>query len=148
MMTAVKLKPIGTIHSPFQSREDAPRQPTKGKGIKGIVEVFPDYEAGLKDLEGFSHLILISFLHLSTGYNLETIPEGETMSKGLFATRSPNRPNPLGISIVRLQKIDGRNLHISDLDMIDGTPLLDIKPYFRNLDERESATFGWAENKK
>ncbi len=144
----VLLNPIGIVHSPFKSRDNAPRQPRKGQGVEGIVEVFPEYEAGLRDLDGFSHLILICYFHLSSTYHLDVTPPGEKSSKGLFATRSPNRPNPLGLSTVRLKKIEGCNLHIMDLDIIDETPLLDIKPYFRSLDERDPVKSGWLEKGK
>ncbi len=140
---SINLRPIGIVHSPFKNVDSAPRQPQKARGVEGLVTVFPKYRDGLKDLDGFSHIILICFFHLALDYSLTVIPRDEKELRGLFSTRSPNRPNPLGISIVRLTEIDGCNLQIQDLDIIDGTPLLDIKPFYRSLDDQEDVISGW-----
>mgnify|MGYP000580734794 CR=1 FL=1 len=138
---------IGIIHSPFKSVSGIPVQPTMGKGLEGTVEIFPEYCDALVDIEGFSHIVLIFHLHLSKGYSLRVVPYGESTLRGLFTTRSPRRPNPIGISIVRLAKVNDCILHIRDLDIVDGTPLLDIKPYIPFLDERHDAHIGWISQK-
>ncbi len=122
-------EPIGVVHSPYRNLEEIPNQPHYAKDISGQVEIFPEYRSGLKDLDGFSHLILICHFHMSSAFNLQVVPSGESDAKGLFATRSPNRPNPVGISIVRLINIEDNILHISDLDILNETPLIDLKPY-------------------
>jgi tRNA-Thr(GGU) m(6)t(6)A37 methyltransferase TsaA len=147
MIKEVLYHPIGTIHTPFKTREGMPTQPSRGKGIEGVVEVEPAYREALDDLEGFSHIFLIYHLHRSSGYSLKVIPFLDTVRRGLFATRAPRRPNPIGISVVRLERIDGNRLYIRDVDMLDGTPLLDIKPCVREFDAAEGARFGWLEGK-
>ena len=143
-MDEIKYKPIGIIHSLFKKPKGTPRQPTAGKGIDGKVEVFPEYAEGLKDVEGFSHIILVCHLHLSKP-SLKVKPFMDEQMRGVFATRSPSRPNPIGISIVRLVKIEKNILHVQDLDIIDGTPLLDIKPYVGEFDAKEVDKIGWLE---
>jgi tRNA-Thr(GGU) m(6)t(6)A37 methyltransferase TsaA len=138
-------RPIGIIRTPFKSKEGVPIQPVYGKGVKGYVEVFPEYVEGLKDLEGFSHLILVYHFHLSNGYKLLVKPYLDENLRGVFSTRAPRRPNPIGISIVRLIERVGSTLHISDVDMVDGTPLLDIKPYIPDFDNRTDVKIGWLE---
>ncbi len=138
-------RPIGIIRTPFKSKEGVPIQPVYGKGVKGYVEVFPEYVEGLKDLEGFSHLILVYHFHLSNGYKLLVKPYLDENLRGVFSTRAPRRPNPIGISIVRLIERVGSTLHISDVDMVDGTPLLDIKPYVPDFDNRTDVKIGWLE---
>ena len=128
-MDKVCYKPIGIIHSPFKEPKEAPVQPSMGKDIEGKVEIFPEYTQGLKGLDGFSHIILICHLHLSKKAPLLLKPHKGERKRGVFATRSPDRPNPIGISVVRLVKIKDNFLFIKDIDMVDGTPLLDIKPY-------------------
>ncbi|MBN2266120.1 MAG: tRNA (N6-threonylcarbamoyladenosine(37)-N6)-methyltransferase TrmO [Candidatus Aminicenantes bacterium] len=141
----MKLKPIGIIHSPFKKAEGTPIQPPGGGGVRGTVEVFKPYRAGLKDLDGFSHVILIYEFHRSRGFDLEVVPFMDTEVRGLFATRAPNRPNPIGLSVVRLKKVAGGTLHVRDLDVLDGTPLLDIKPYVPAFDAPARARTGWLE---
>jgi tRNA-Thr(GGU) m(6)t(6)A37 methyltransferase TsaA len=109
------------------------------------VEVLPEYAAGLQDLEGFSHIILIYVFDRSVGYELKVVPFLDTTSRGLFATRAPKRPNPIGLSVVRLDKIVGRTLHIDSVDILDETPLLDIKPYVPAFDEPTACRTGWLE---
>ena len=144
-MDEIKYKPIGVIHSPFKEPKGTPIQPAAATGIRGTVEVFPEYTKGLRDIGGFSHLILVFHFHLSSGTLLEAKPYLDNETRGVFATRSPSRPNPIGVSIVRLIKIEGRILHIQDIDIVDGTPLLDIKPYVPEFDIREVEKIGWLE---
>lgn len=144
-MHEIKYKPIGIIHSPFREPKGTPIQPAGGKDIDGTVEVFPEYAEGLKDLEGFSHIILIFHFHLSRGVSLKAKPYMDNEERGIFAIRGPRRPNPIGISTVRLVRIEENILHIKDLDMIDGTPLLDIKPYVPEFDIQEVVKIGWLE---
>jgi len=139
----MEMQPIGVNHTPFASREGMPRSTSQAAGIKGTVEVFEAYRAGLKDLDGFSHVILIWHLDRSEGYRLEVVPPKQTRTRGLFATRSPHRPNPIGLSIVKLDRIESGVLHIDGVDMLDGTPLLDIKPYIPASDSVPDAHPGW-----
>jgi tRNA-Thr(GGU) m(6)t(6)A37 methyltransferase TsaA len=142
-MTEIKYKPIGVIHSPFRDVEGMPIQPTGAKGVTGTVEVFAEYCAGLKDIGGFSHIILVYHFHLSKGYSLEVKPFMDEETHGVFAVRAPARPNPIGISAVRLVEVKGCTLHIEDVDIVDGTPLLDIKPYVPDFDRRAAERIGW-----
>jgi len=144
-MDEVKYKPIGVIHSPFKGPKGTPIQPVGARGIGGTVEVFPEYAEGLKDIEGFSHIILICHFHLSRGWSLEVKPFMDDQLHGVFTTRAPARPNPIGISIVRLVRVEENILHIQDVDIVDGTPLLDIKPYVPEFDVRDVAKTGWLE---
>jgi tRNA (adenine37-N6)-methyltransferase len=146
-MREVKFRQIGIIHSPFEGVEGMPIQPTGAQGIKGTVEIFPEYCAGLKDIQGFSHIILIYHLHLSNKYSLETKPFLDKETHGIFATQSPARPNPIGISSVRLVEVNGCTLNIEDVDIVDGTPLLDIKPYVPDFDWRTGERIGWLSGK-
>ncbi|MBW2357538.1 MAG: tRNA (N6-threonylcarbamoyladenosine(37)-N6)-methyltransferase TrmO, partial [Deltaproteobacteria bacterium] len=135
-MTDIKYSPIGVIHSPFERPNGTPIQPAGAKGINGSVEVFPQYTEGLKDVEGFSHIILIYHFHLSGESSLTAKPYMDTESHGVFAMRGPSRPNSIGISVVRLVKVEENILRIEDVDIVDGTPLLDIKPYVPEFDIR------------
>ena len=142
-MNEVRYKPIGVIRSPFKDPKGTPIQPTAAKGIDGVVEIFPEYAKGLKDIEGFSHIILIYHFHLSKEQKLKVKPFMDDQPHGIFATRAPVRPNPIGISIVRLIRVKKNVLHIQDIDIVDGTPLLDIKPYVPEFDMREVEKIGW-----
>ena len=144
-MNEVKYKPIGIIHSPFREPHGTPIQPSAARDVEGTVEIFPEYAEGLKDIEGFSHIILICHLHLSSEYSLKVTPYMDDKVHGVFTTRAPARPNPIGISTVRLVRVEGRKLFIRDLDIVDGTPLLDIKPYVPEFDMREIVKIGWLE---
>jgi tRNA-Thr(GGU) m(6)t(6)A37 methyltransferase TsaA len=144
-MNEIKYKPIGVIHSPFKEPKGTPIQPVGAKGVKGTVEIFPEYAEGLKDIEGFSHIILLYHFHLSKGSALIVKPYMDNETHGVFAMRGPSRPNPIGISVVRLVKVEGNMLHIRDVDIVDGTPLLDIKPYVPEFDTREVERIGWLE---
>jgi len=146
-MNEIKYKPIGIIHSPFKEPTGTPIQPAGARGIDGTVEVFSEYAEGLKDVEGFSHLILIYHFHLSEGAPLKVKPYMDNEAHGVFAMRGPSRPNPIGISIVRLARIEENILYIQDVDIVDGTPLLDIKPYVPEFDIREVEKTGWLEKK-
>ncbi len=141
----IEYEPIGVIHSPFESTEGMPIQPAGAEGITGTVEVFDRFAEGLKDLDGFSHVILIYHLHRSSGFKLLTVPFMDTVKRGVFATRAPHRPNPIGLSVVNLIKIEGAVLHVRNIDILDGTPLLDIKPYVPDFDHHQVARFGWLE---
>ncbi len=149
MENPIKYSSIGTIHSPFKDLEGMPIQPIGAKGIKGEVHLKEEYQEGLIDLEGFSHIILIYHLHLSKGYSLKVKPFLDTTKRGIFSTRAPKRPNPIGMSVVCLDKVEGSIIHISNVDVVDGTPLLDIKPYIPNFDkcEGEEVRIGWFEDK-
>lgn len=142
----MKVKLIGIIHSPFKSKEDAPIQPSRSSA-HGEVEVFKEYEEGLEDIEGFSHIILIYQFHKSEGYSLKVKPYLNNKLRGLFATRSPRRPNQIGLSVVKLLKRKENILFVESIDVIDGTPLLDIKPYVPDFSPKENVTIGWLEGK-
>ncbi len=141
----MKLQPIGIIHTPFATPEGMPIQPTGGAEITGRVEVFAEFAAGLKDLNGFSHLILLYLFDRSKGFSLEVTPFMDTEPRGLFATRAPRRPNPIGLSVVRLTRVDKNILSISNVDILDQTPLLDIKPYVPDFDGADTVRTGWLE---
>ena len=144
-MDRIEYKPIGIIHSPFKEPKGTPIQPTAAKGIDGVVEVLPEYIEGLKDLEDFTHIILIYHFHLSKKFSLKAKPFMDNRIHGIFSIRAPSRPNPIGISIVKLIKIEKNTLYIRDVDIIDGTPLLDIKPYVPEFDVRKVDRIGWLE---
>jgi len=147
MFMEIVYRPIGVIRTPFKSPVGVPIQPPAGRGVRGVVEVFPEYVEGLKDLEGFSYIILIYHFHLVKRYSLRDTPYMDSEARGVFATRAPARPNPIGISIVKLVKIEGNKLYIEDVDIVDGTPLLDIKPYVPEFDYRPNARIGWLEKR-
>jgi tRNA-Thr(GGU) m(6)t(6)A37 methyltransferase TsaA len=147
VMNKIEFQPIGFIHSPFNEQKGTPIQPKRDKGTKGYIEIFPEYKDGLDDLDGFSHIILLYHLHLSKDYSLKVVPYLDTVPRGLFATRAPRRPNPIGLSVVRLDWIEGTTIHISNLDIIDGTPLLDIKPYVPHFDDSQDIRIGWLTGK-
>ena len=142
-MEPISYKPIGVIHTPFVDQEGMPIQPSGGSGIQGYIELYPDHLEGLKDLDGFSHILLIYHFHRSSNYTLSVKPFLDHEHRGVFATRAPRRPNPIGISVVRLEKIEGTTLHISNVDIVDSTPLLDIKPCVPDFDCLENVRIGW-----
>lgn len=146
-MQEIQYRPIGIIHSPFKRPHGVPIQPKAAERVKGTVEVFDEFKEGLADLDGFSHVILIYHFHLSEGYTLKVKPFLDDVLRGLFATRAPRRPNPIGVSVVPLVRIDGATLHVSNLDIIDGTPLLDIKPYVPEFDREVDIRVGWLTGK-
>lgn len=136
---------IGIIHSPFNDPKGTPIQAAAAKGITGTVEVFLAYSEGLEDLDGFSHIILIYYFHRVKETKLKVKPFMDDQLHGVFATRAPNRPNPIGISTVKLLKIEKNILHVEGLDILDGTPLIDIKPYAPGMDDRDAEGIGWLE---
>ena len=142
-MDNVIYNPIGIIHSPYKVVKGMPIQPCGATGVKGSVEIKQEYVNGLKDIDGFSHIILIYHFHISKGYSLEIIPFLDDHPKGVFATRAPKRPNPIGLSIVKLIKVEDNILHIEDVDILDNTPLLDIKPYVSIFDAPDQTEVGW-----
>ena len=141
----IKFRPIGIIHSPFKEAKGVPIQPSAAKGIEGKVEIFPEYAEGIDDIGNFSHIFLIYNLHLSRKYSLKVKPYMDDKERGVFATRAPSRPNPIGISVVELLEVDGNMLHIKNVDIVDGTPLLDIKPYVPEFDIHNVKKIGWLE---
>jgi len=144
-MNEINFKPIGVIHSPFKNPLGTPIQPSGAKGIEGSIEVFPEFAEGLKDIEGFSHIILIYYFHLAKKPSLIVTPFLDKKQHGVFATRVPIRPNPIGFSVVKLEKVEGNFLFVKDVDIVDGTPLLDIKPCVPQFDFRDVTRTGWIE---
>ncbi|NWF78359.1 MAG: tRNA (N6-threonylcarbamoyladenosine(37)-N6)-methyltransferase TrmO [Chloroflexi bacterium] len=143
---SLELKPIGIIHSPYKNTEQAPYQGHKSEDISRI-EVFREFEEGLQDIEGFSHIIVIYWFHKSQGYHLLVKTPWDDSLHGLFATRSPHRPCPLGLTVVELVAREKNILKVRGLDAIDGTPVLDIKPYIPSIDEGSSIKVGWLKGK-
>lgn len=142
------IKPIGIIHTPHTDVKNMPIQPIAAEGICGYIELLPEYVAGLKDIEGFSHLTLLYRFHKIEGYQLEVIPFMDKESHGIFATKAPKRPNAIGISTVKLISVEGNIIHIEQVDMLDGTPLIDIKPFYPRYDNRDNVRIGWLEKNK
>ena len=147
VLEPVTYRPIGRIRTPFVSLDGMPIQASVATGAEGTIELEPALVDGLLDLEGFSHLILVSHLHAMTGARLVVTPFLDNQPHGVFATRSPARPNPIGISVVRLVRVDGGRIHVLDVDLLDETPLLDIKPYLPAFDDRPGARIGWFEGR-
>ena len=146
MPSPLVLEPIGIVHSPLASKVEASRQPRATAGARGSIELFPgrNFEHALEDLEGWDYLWVIYWFHLNPAWRPKVLPPRSTSGrKGVFATRSPHRPNPIGLSAVRLERVDGLVLHVRDLDMVDGTPVLDIKPYVAYSDAHPGAASGW-----
>jgi formylmethanofuran dehydrogenase subunit E len=140
------LKPIGIIHSPYKDRGEAPYQGYKSEETS-TIEVFKEFEQGLQDVDGFSHIVVIYWLHKSHGFHLLVKTPWDDTPHGLFSTRSPHRPCPIGLTVVELMSKKKNVLKVKGLDAIDGTPLLDIKPYIHDLDERSVVRSGWLEGK-
>ncbi|MBW1879206.1 MAG: tRNA (N6-threonylcarbamoyladenosine(37)-N6)-methyltransferase TrmO [Deltaproteobacteria bacterium] len=141
------VRPIGVIHTPFEGAEGTPIQGAFSGDAEGTVEVAAEYADGLSDLEGFSHVILLFAFHRSRGYALRVTPYLDDVLRGVFATRAPRRPNPIGLTVVKLVAVEGHTLRVAGVDMLDGTPLLDIKPYVPALDPRGEVTCGWLETR-
>ncbi|RKY10703.1 MAG: tRNA (N6-threonylcarbamoyladenosine(37)-N6)-methyltransferase TrmO [Planctomycetota bacterium] len=139
----IQLESIGTIHTPFQQAKGTPIQPIKGKGTKGWVEIEPAYVEGLKDLDGFERIWLLFWCHRASEFKLRVKPYMDTQVRGLFSTRAPSRPNAIGLSCVKLISVNGNRLEIEDVDMLDQTPLLDIKPYAAKFDHFPVTRCGW-----
>jgi tRNA-Thr(GGU) m(6)t(6)A37 methyltransferase TsaA len=142
-MEKICYEPIGWIHSPYKKPLGTPIQSSAARGVQGSVEIYKKYMEGIVDLEGFSHIVLIYHFHLSGRPALSVKPFLDENYHGLFATRAPARPNPIGLSIVQLKKVRGTTLHILDVDIVDRTPLLDIKPYIPQFDMRTGCRIGW-----
>lgn len=143
----VTYRAIGTIHTPFGDVQGMPIQPPGAAGVRGRVEILPEYALGLKDLDAFSHVILVYHFHRAGPPQLTVVPFMDSQPRGLFATRAPRRPNPIGLSVVRLLGIEGNVLHVEGVDVLDGTPLLDVKPYVPQFDGPPVARTGWLEAK-
>ena len=137
------IQPIGSIHSPFKQLENMPIQPKGGQDVMGQVELFPEYAAGLQDLDGFSHIYLIYQFHEAQRTALQVVPFMDTVPRGVYATRSPLRPNHIGLSIVELVSVENNIVTFKGVDLLDGTPLLDIKPYIAKFDHIENSRSGW-----
>ena len=144
----MNLTPIGIIHSPHQRAEGTPVQAALATGFQGTVEVFPEYAAGLLDLDGFERIWLVYFFDRAKPAELVVTPYLDTTPHGVFATRAPCRPNPIGLSAVRLLGVVGSVLQVDGLDILDKTPLLDIKPYIPAFDAFEARRIGWGPNAK
>jgi len=145
-LRAIKYQPIGVIHTPFKRRDDAPAQGCFSQESRGQVELFPQYTEGLQDITGFSHLILLYHFHEAEGYDLLTKPILDRERRGVFATRYFKRPNSIGLSIVSLYNVQGNLLNVGWVDMLDGSPLLDIKPFVSLFDARQNVKDGWFSN--
>jgi tRNA-Thr(GGU) m(6)t(6)A37 methyltransferase TsaA len=144
----IEFSPIGIIHSPYKELVGAPIQGFFSDGITAEIEVYPEFKEGLNDLDGFSHIILLYFFHKSKDYRLLCRPFLDNKERGLFSTRAPKRPNPIGLSVVELIKIEENIITIGSLDVIDNTPLLDIKPYIDVFDAKTKVKNGWYEKAK
>ncbi|MEA3470752.1 MAG: tRNA (N6-threonylcarbamoyladenosine(37)-N6)-methyltransferase TrmO [Thermodesulfobacteriota bacterium] len=142
-MDPIIYQSIGIIHTPFEDTSGVPIQPPAAEGVAGTVEVDERFANGLKDIEGFSHIILIYHCHLSKEPRLRIKPFLDDTVRGVFATRAPTRPNSIGLSVVRLIKVEGHILHVDNVDIVDGTPLLDIKPYVPEFDCNDDVSIGW-----
>lgn len=144
----ISLRKIGTLYSPYKNTDYMPRQPKFAEGVRGTVIIEPEFIEGLRDLDGFSHIYLICYLHKVQGYKLSAHPPMDNKSHGVFATRSPCRPNPISLSVVKLISIKENLLTIENVDILDGTPVLDIKPYTPTFNLDEPVRFGWLESAK
>ena len=146
-MSDITFRQIGTIYSPYTNTTAMPIQPRGALGVTGRVEVLPEFAEGLKDVSGFSHIYLIYHFHIAPGMRLYVVPFLDSAERGVFATRAPTRPNPLGLSVVRLREVCGNVLLVENLDVLDGTPLLDIKPYVPAFDHWDVESTGWLAQK-
>lgn len=143
-MSSIVYQPVGVVHSPYKTPEGTPIQSGAAeKSPCATIEIFPEYADGLKDIDGFSHIYVLFHLHLAKSKSLHVIPFLDTETHGIFATRSPGRPNPIGLSVVCLDKVEGNILHIRNLDILDGSPVLDVKPYIPQFDVFETTQNGW-----
>ena len=139
----ITYQPIGVIHSPFKQVKGTPIQNVFARDADGVVEVFEEFAEGLRDVQMFSHLYLLYTFHQCRKTSLTVVPFLDEEARGVFATRAPCRPNAIGLSIVRVRSRQGRRIHVAELDVLDGTPLLDIKPYVPEFDVRSDARSGW-----
>ena len=141
----MKLLEIGRIHTPFAQATGTPIQPCRSKGNEGLIRMNPEFVPGLKDLEGFDRIWILFWCHRASAAKMRVVPYRDTVERGLFATRAPARPNPLGLSCVRLLGIDGDVLRIGEVDILDDTPLIDIKPYVPHYDNYPVQHCGWVD---
>lgn len=137
------MKPIGVIHSPYKEAEGMPIQGTFKPEVEAWVELKAEYSMGLAGLEGFSHAIILYYFHKSSTEQIQGRPFLEDQMHGIFAIRSPHRPNHIGLSVVRIRRIEGNKLYFKEVDVLDGTPVLDIKPYVEYFDVRDNVVSGW-----
>jgi tRNA-Thr(GGU) m(6)t(6)A37 methyltransferase TsaA len=144
----MEVRPIGVIHSPFKEAAGTPIQPVFAKDNEGTVEVYSEFQEGLTDLEGFERIWLLFWLDRAAPYKLKVKPYMDDELRGLFATRAPSRPNPIGMSCVKLLGVDGNVLRVAEIDALDGTPLLDIKPYVGKVDCFDVRRSGWLDTVK
>ncbi|MBS1859034.1 MAG: tRNA (N6-threonylcarbamoyladenosine(37)-N6)-methyltransferase TrmO [Acidobacteria bacterium] len=141
-LDTLTLRPVGYVRSPYQQPREVPRGPGAQHSAEGVLEILPEFEAGLKDIEGFSHLFVIWAFDRSEGFELVGTPPTDDRPHGVFATRSPRRPNPIALTVVELLRRDGARLHVRGVDMLEGTPILDIKPYLSGV-APEHLRRGW-----
>lgn len=144
---SIEIEAIGIIRTSHKEISGMPIQPNAAEGYSGCIELNPNLVEGLTDLEGFSHLTLLYHFHNINGYELMVKPFMDNQKHGIFATRSPKRPNAIGISTVKLVKVEGNRIYIDNVDMLDGTPLIDIKPFFEGFDNRTNTRKGWLEKR-
>lgn len=142
-MSAATITPIGVLRTPFTTRDEAPIQGAFAPDATGLLEVHPEYAPGLKDIDGFSHLIVLYLLDRTTDVDLRPLPLLDDEPRGVFATRNPRRPNHIALMVVRLDRRDGNHLHLRHVDTLDGSPVIDIKPYVRRFDSIPDASEGW-----
>ena len=145
MSEKITMNPISVIHSPYKQIKDMPIQGKFKPGVKARIELKQEYRAGLKDLDGFSHAIIIYYFHKSQKVQIESKPFLEDNTHGIFAIRSPHRPNHIGLSVVKIESIKNNQLYFSEVDVLDGTPVLDIKPYVKQFDSRDNVVSGWVD---
>jgi len=145
-MHSITYQPIGVVHSPFKQPEGTPIQAIAAKGTDAVIEIFPEFEEGLVDLKDFSHIIVLYHLHLAQKKGLMVVPFLDTVPHGVFATRSPGRPNAIGFSVVCLDRIEENKIYVRNIDMLDGSPVLDIKPYIQQFDAFETTKLCWLGN--
>ncbi len=143
----INFTPIGYFKTPFTKLDNMPIQPAGAKNIEGIIEILPEFQEGLTDLDGFSHIIVLNYLHQSKGYKLMVMPFLDDKLHGVFATRSPKRPNSIGLSVMELVRVENGKVYVRGVDVLNGTPVLDIKPYVADFDKFEATRFGWTEGK-
>lgn len=144
----MKFKSIGVIRTPFKEQPGTPIQGVYSEGAEGKIELFPEYVDGLQDVSGFDRVWLVYWMDRSAKAKLKVMPYRDTQERGVFATRAPSRPNPIGLSCVRVTGVSGNVISIRDVDMLDGTPLLDIKPYMPEFDSYPESKAGWFDEKR
>jgi tRNA-Thr(GGU) m(6)t(6)A37 methyltransferase TsaA len=143
----ITFEPIGIIHSPFTDLADMPIQPTGEKAAEGTLEIYPAFRDALADLEGFSHIYALYFFHKVNGWQPKVVPFLDKQPRGLFSTRAPRRPNPIGLSLLKILAVEGGSVRVAGVDILDGTPLLDIKPYIPGFENPQDVHIGWLEGR-